>query len=507
MILPSSTVLTSDRVETALRNRYAPFPELTMEYLVTALNSFRVGDLRAAARMWEIMLERDGELTANAQKRFEAVGGLEWEIMQVDDSPAAERHAEALRFCYDNLRTTEALDQDNVGDLSALLEQLATAIAHRYSVHELLYHVVNAGKKQATVHATHCPVWFFERRKGRMAYLASEYQIEGTPLKSGEWLVAVGQGHMRPASVAYAVKQFPLRDWLLFASRFGLPGIHGTTTATKGSNEWNEFEEALGKFANDWVTLTSDSNKINLVEAAKTGEAPFRELVERSDRLYAKLFRGSDLATGSQKDAVGATLQTGELAVLTERDARWATSVLNQNLDTPLIGYLFNESPLAWIKLRPRQGDSTERDLKTADFLLRNGAPISVTTARERFNWPEPAPEDPILSAAQISAPPPAPDAAASTAPPLANATTGLVDQAQAGVWRALAADLQPLRERLAGALQITDETTRTAKLRAIRAEFDTLKGDILAQPSVAEDIEQMLAKALAGAFKHPQSI
>jgi hypothetical protein len=195
-------------------------------------------------------------------------------------------------------------------------------------------------------------VWFFTARNGRLEYLANEFDTAGQVMDPARWLVSVGYGLLRPCSVAYGTKHFPLGDWMLYASRFGLPGIHGETDAAKGSAEWLDFANALQAFANDWVTITSTGAKINLIEAKATGEGPFKELVERSDRLYSKLFRGSDLATSSRgSDAVGASVQQGESDVLSVRDSVWASGILNERIDRLVIRYLFGVEPLAWFRI------------------------------------------------------------------------------------------------------------------------------------------------------------
>jgi hypothetical protein len=129
MNLSGQSKIEQARIEWAIRLRYSPFPDLTMETLTSQLNAFRIGDLRMAGRTWEIMLECDGELSSDANKRFEDLAAREWEVMLADNSPAAQRHADALKHFYNHLRATSALEQDEVGDTSLLLYQMATAHA------------------------------------------------------------------------------------------------------------------------------------------------------------------------------------------------------------------------------------------------------------------------------------------------------------------------------------------------------------------------------------------
>jgi phage gp29-like protein len=488
-----------ERIEQAIRQKYSPCPELTLENINSQLNAFRIGELRGAARTWEFMLERDGELFCNASKRFADVSRLPWEIMMDEESAEAEAHQDALTYFFNQLRATSVLEQDETGGLELLLRQMMTAQAHRYSVHEILMRIDDAGKKKVSAEFRHCPVWFFESRKGRLGFLREEFAIYGEPLKPGDWLTAVGAGLMRPISIAYIVKHYPLRDWLLYCSRFGIPSIHAETTAAKDSPEYKDFVTALENFVNNWIVVTNAGAKISLLEAKGSGTSlPFEPLVDRVDKLYSKLFRGSDLATGSQKDSVGASLQVSELNVFVQDDAVWACAAINERVVRPLIQYLFNtNSPKAWLKLLPPKPDTTDRDLKTAEFLRGSRVPIAINTVRERFGWPAPDDGEPVIESA-------APDpAAGEEEDPLKKAVKdrmGLENSAdQKAFAAAVAEDLQPflqvVGERLDAVLQIPDPALRAAKWQTLWEETAPLREAIQADPASARQLEAVMAK------------
>ena len=520
-----------------------------MEVLTSQLNAFRIGDLRLASRTWEIMMERDGDLGGDADKRFDELAGREWEVMPVDKSPEAQRHADALRYFYDHLRVTSALEQDETGDVSLMLYQMATAHAHRYSVHEMLLRVDSPKEYKVTAQMRHTPVWFFEARRGYLGYLAQIFDVYGQPLLDGEWVSCVGKGWMRACSVAYWIKHNPLADWLMFSRRFGLPGIHGETDAQKGSKEWDDFSEALATFSNDWVTLTNKGNKINLIEAASKGNLPFSELVELVNRLYSKLFRGADLAsnsrmasTGGGGNVVGASVQGDEKDVLGRNDVRWATGVLNARVDTPVLRYLFNTEPKAFLKIIHPDQDNTANDLQTAQFGLQNGMSIGVKTARERFNWPEPEPGEPVLTPVNL---PVNPDSQSGTPKiPISDKNPAIAEGAKPGrnpqtadmdipvdsngqplpelarsipnsadletvaattVATALKGDLYHCFERLRAILQIKDSTVFQAKMKEFLHDFPNLEADILADPSSARALAQAMSAGIGAGIEAAQ--
>lgn len=498
----------SARIERAIRERYAPMANLTMEILRDQLNAFRVGELRAAARTWEIMVERDGEIATNLGKRCADTARLEWDIHTTDDSPRAKRHADALRYAYDNLRTSHVLDQDEKGGIRTLLRQMLLAHAHRYSVHEMALRVDSAARRQVTLEMRLCPVWFFEARRGRLAYLKNEAQLYGEPLQPGEWLVTVGAGHMRSASVAYLTKWLPMSAWCLYAQRFGVPGIHGKTDASPGTTEWDAFAEALQSFANNWVTVTNRGAEISLVEAGSGTGLPFPALIENADRLYAKLFRGGDLATQSRgNESVGASLQVGEGDALLADDSELINETLNHGIDRPLIAYLFDEEPLAYFRLTPPKRRNVEQDIRSAEFLSSRGARIGVADAMERLGWSAAQDGEETLQA-PVPTPAPVPGALPASAAANSESNDGnrLEDSGRDELLRGLDADLEPVRSRLAAIEAIADPDIRRGRLEALLAEWDSLTADILADPATAQALTRIGGAAMVnGLTRRPR--
>jgi len=385
------SVISPERVERAIMQRYSPLPELSMPLLAAQLNNFRIGELKMMARTWEIMWERDGDLAVPGEKLFSDIARLPWDIEREDESPEADQDYEFLKYFYTHLTATSVLEGDETGGLNLLLRQMMTAHAFRYSVHEMLLRVNDAGKKQVTAEFRHCPVWFFGARRGRLEYLKGEADIYGETLESLRWLPAVGRGMMRPCSVAYFTKWGPLADWMFFAKRFGLPGIHGETSAAKDSAEWNDFEAALQAFVNGWIIQTSGlgNHKINLVEASKggSGTLPFNELIERADRVYARCFRGGDLSTQSREggDVAGANPQESEKRIVLEDGGQWATDILNARIDEPLIAYAFNRAPKAWICIRPPEQSDAKLEVDAYGIAVRAGVLTPNRDDEEHF--------------------------------------------------------------------------------------------------------------------------
>lgn len=514
--LPPSgvSIISPERVEQAIMQRYSPLPELTMATIASQLNQFRIGELRPAARTWEIMMERDGDLAVPAEKLYSDIARLPWEIEKDDDSAEAEADAEFLKYFYTNLTATSVLEQSETGGINLLLRQMMTAHAYRYSAHEIVLQVSNAGKREVTAQFNHCPVWFFENRKGQLAFLPNEGAYSGVPLQPGRWLTAVGKGYMRQCAIAYFCKWGPLSDWMFFSKRFGLPAIHGETTAAKDSQEWNDFADALLAFSNGWIMQTSGlgSSKVNLIEAAKGAgtSLPFADLIDRSDRVYARCFRGGDLSTQSREggDVAGANPQEGEKRIVLEDGGQWATDILNARVDEPMIAYAFNRRPKAWICIRPPKAADANREINALKAARELGIPVSIDTARERLELPEPADGEELVGAAPQPAAanrPPSPGgampgrgSAEGESPEDETALENIATAADLQFRRSVAAALNPVTAVLGRISEIKDDSQMLTALQSFVTQSERFKSLVTADLTKPADA---LAQVIAPAF------
>jgi hypothetical protein len=399
------------RIEWAIRLKYSPMPSMDMSILNGQLNAFRIGDFRQIGKTWEVMMERDGELAVNSDKRKSDAAGLEWLIVS-DGSTDGDRHAAALQYFYENLTATEALDQDVTGGADELIYQVASALDYKYSIHEMLLRVDNAAAREVTAEFRHTPLWFMEARRGYLRYMPHIFDLYGIPCVQGEWLTAMNIGWMRPLSVAYVMKMFPLRDWQLFCSRYGSGFLDATTDAEVNSPEWNQAQDALQSLANDGAVLHNKDVEFKFLEQSARNSLPFHPIVEMINGLYAKCYRGVDLATGSRratagggeggqgKSPVGASVQKEESGILLVRDAKWLTGVFNERVDRPVIRYLFNQEPRAWFVLMPPLDDTSTQDLKTLQGLVPMGFRVALKEVYKRFRWSTPEAGEPCLSPA-----------------------------------------------------------------------------------------------------------
>ena len=513
--MPEQTrAFTYELVRAERRSRFNPLRELTAEKLAAYLDEFRAGHLGNMARVMEAIEERDDTLACVVPKTKAAVARHGFEVLTVgtesdEQAALARRQKQVLEAFYNNLRATDALDQDEIGGFSLLVRQMMDAKGKRYSVHNIVWEPQPGGRYTATFH--HVPLWFFENTEGRLRFIDTPYGYYGREMEPGAWLVTKGDGLLIPCCVAWMFKHLPLRDWLIYCSRHGMPGIEGITDAAEGSDEWNNLLDAVAAAASEFAWVRNRSSEIRTVDFSAQGQLPYPALIERMDRAMIAIWRGGDLGTMSKDgQAVGSNPQESETSLIEEDDAAWITETLNFKVDRLVLDYTFGPGTpaLAYVKLLTAQKQNIDLDLRIDEFALRNGHPISREQFAERYNRPIPErrarllgppirppqlDEDPVLArqkaflqfkrefeAAQA--------AQADQAAQAASATNDAGDRL--ALAQSVAEDLRPIRERLAAILNIEDAAIQRQRLKAFLDELPALVRDIVKDPATARIIE-----------------
>lgn len=339
---------------TKSRTTFNPIKSLTPDSLSRVLDNFHAGNIRQAALLWDAIERRDDVLQGVIAKRKKSVARLKWEIKKIDNSPEAKQHAQALEYFYNNLTARHACDLHEKGGLALLVKQMMDSVGKKYAVHEMIFDR-HAGNVTATFRFV--PLWYFHNRDGELKFVRHDTDYEGTPLKENAWLITTGDGLMESCSIAYLFKHLPLRDWLIYCERNGMPGVRGVTDALPGSQQWDAARDAVRDFGAEFHALMTRGTEIEAIDLSTKGELPYPALVERMDRAMTALWRGSDLSTLTRTDAVGASLQSDEMALLEEDDAARITEALNIQVDRIVLHHQFGvERGKAYFELKPRVG-------------------------------------------------------------------------------------------------------------------------------------------------------
>jgi phage gp29-like protein len=387
------------RIKSSMRARFNPIKTLTPDSLSQMLDAFSTGYLRSAAMTWDSIERRDDVIQGVASKRKKSVARLQWEVIALDQSEEAMNHKCALEYFYDNISATHACDGNERGGFGLLVKQMMDAIGKKYAVHEIIYTPIEKGDNvKLTATFRFVPLWFFENKTGSLRFLETDMATDGVALENGSWLITVGDGLMESSSIAYLFKHLPLRDWLVYCERNGMPGVKGVTDALPGSPQWEAARDAVEDFGAEFNALMSEGTNIEAIDLTIRGELPYPALVDRMDRAISALWRGSDLSTLSRASGTGASLQADETALIEEDDANLISETLNEQVDKFVISHLFGDAaPKAYIRLVPRPRTNTRDEITIYRELFDMGVPLAIEDIREKFGLTTPENSENII--------------------------------------------------------------------------------------------------------------
>ena len=402
------SVVSAARIIQYLLARFNPIRGLTPRRLEQDIEQWQLGFLRWLSLDWSFIRERDDQIIAVEAKRIFAVSRLEWEVMQMDDTPEADAHKEALEEFYDNLTCTSAINQNEQGGVALMVRQMMESVGFKFAVHEIIWKPdVNpdTGSASLTAELRYVPLWFFENRTGVLRYLPYELALDGIPLDQFGWMVTTGQGLQIVSCISWMYKQLALRAWVAFCEKFAIPFIHGETTAAFNSIEWGQFVGALQNFASDGVIATNMGAKLNMVAPPASANNPQEQLVDRMDRAMARDWRGADLSTMSRAGSgTGALPQIQNEDELAEADAIKCSEAANFYIDRGIVFYRFGKvKPKAYFRIIPPLNIDTAKMIAVYQFLNSVGVDVAKKDVYAAFGIRQPDAKDELIT------PPPTP--------------------------------------------------------------------------------------------------
>jgi phage gp29-like protein len=497
----TQTRVSASRVQQYLLAKFNPIRGLTPKLLNQYLEQWDLGFLRQPALIWNKIRERDDQIQTVVVGRELKPTDMPWEIVQIDESDEALAHKEALEEFYNNISVTHALEQNKKGGVQLLIQQMMRAVGDKYSVHEIIWKPGDI----LTAELKFIPVWFFENRTGLLRFLPYELALQGIPLDPGGWLVHVGEGLFQATAIAYIYKQMALKDWVNYCEKFGLPFLHGKTSAAQNSTEWQQFAEALEQFSSDGSILTSLSATLEPIKVGESGSMPQPPLCDRMDRAIARIWKGGDLSTmsrggsehgsGGKGGSSGSNAQQENEDNLAKADGERISETCNAYIDAWVIKYKFgNVRPLAKFVLSPPEGVDVTREISIDQFFIDNGVPVSQQDLCERYNRSLPDVSDPdvtLVVPRQLNPPQVG----------FGNVAAGFrqyqVDSVSI-VARAQAKALMPVKERLATLLKIDDPDERVTALKSLQSDLPRLLKKSLANAELHKAFENVIGTAIA---------
>ncbi len=509
---PEKTVsdVPAARVQMYLRSRFNPIRNLSPELLSHYLDRLKIGWLREITLIWDAIQERDDKVSLVSALRRKAVARFDYQIEVIDDladsdKATAAEHKAALEYFYSHLSTTSAIDENEQGGVKLLIKQMMDAVGKKYSVHEIVWQPQADGSLTAQMRWV--PIWFFENTTGKLRYIPTEGEAYGLDLEEGGWMVTVGDGLMIATCIAYMFKTLPLRDWVTYCERNGMPAFLGKTNASQNSPQWTAMVAAVESIAADYAAVMNTSESIEALDLkGSQANLPYEPLVQLINAAIASLWRGGDLSTqssGKQSQGRGSNRQEDEAEIILDDDVEMISETLRMNVDRYVIQNQFgDDQPLARFTIIRPPKEATAQDLAVDQFLIGSSAPLGVDDAYKRYGRVAPRPGEALLVAPQQ--PEQIPQGLANIK------AVGIVhDAGEAEMARlivnskpeiaaGLALTLQPMAEHYRRALDVPDDQL-AGSIDRFRASLPALLKEMNVKPEIVPQLSSTIATALLG--------
>jgi phage gp29-like protein len=387
------------------RGSYRPGYNLTPDRLWAALRTAELGAPAQQCDAFEDLLEVDGHARGQYLQRMRAVANRRLVLAPGGDQPASAEAAELL---------SEALTTTNVEDA---IWHMMDAIFFGYSGTEIAWRY--SRELDLVV-----PGWFIlaEHRRfrfddrNRPHLLTETNTYPGDELAAGRWIwaqqrarIAQRAGLMRTACWWSLFKRMQVRDWMVFAEKFGIPFVLGQYEERASPETRRALLAAIEMIGTEGQAILSDATKVAIESAMRGGDVGslHPKIAEFCNAEISKVLVGATLTTetgGPGSFALGKVHQTRSDA-LSYSDAFWIERLFQRAVCEPFVR--FNprlagaRAPELYIHVQPEMDPLTEQQV--AAGLQAMGLKLSAEQLYRRFGYRRPATPDDELK-------PPAPD-------------------------------------------------------------------------------------------------
>lgn len=501
------------RASNRWRENYNPLRGLLLIRIVQLLEASERGDFPDLQWLYRYIEKRFPVLRSLIARRRAALLKLDWDIKVCSELPEgatdemAEKQKKFLRSRY-----------ELISNLREAIKFLALAEFRGFSI--LNKHRYDDGQHDGAVRELHwLPHWNFTRDglfgdwywNERATSGATPQSLgEGNKLDPADFIIRVEEMPINEiAAIAFIRSNLSLKDWDAFVELFGIPGCVVIMPANIPAGKEDEYRSSAEKIAESTSGALPNGADAKFPTQSVRGNAPFKEHLEWQEKDVVLAGTGGKLAMLTAPTGLNSSQGESHEDAFDEiaiGEAKEISEIFQKQFDKPELEAEFSGQPiLVYFELCAQdEEDATaivDRVQKLEGVGYRTDAEeVSEKTGlkleRVQIDTGTNPPADPKNPADPKAKKNPAKDAQyQNRARRLLNAAVS-----QREFLTAVAADLQPLRERLERILQISDPEILKQKLQAFSLEMDALKADIKADPASAHALTSIITTEFAAA-------
>lgn len=360
---------------------YRPGYALTPERLWSIFRAAEVGQPAMQCDMFEDLEENDGHMRGQYESRLSSVAFRPWILQAGAPDAASKAAAQALGA---------ALKRTNM--LSCLWHMME-AFGYGWSGINIAWAydpILNINKPARFLCAPHRRFVTLEASTGELRFLTPEDSAQGVPLLRGEWIIplrphrkTMRAGIFRTCAWWCLFKRMSIRDWMVFAERFGIPIVMGSYSAKASPESRMALLQAVQDVGTDGQAVLEDTTKIVVDNTVlRNGDlgSLHPTIAAKCDAEISKVITGATLnveSGGPGSFALG-KVHEGRATSLSFSDAYWIQEVFGEAVCQSFIDYnpKFAGATAPQLKIRVQPEMSPVDRIKVLSIAQVMGYPI-----------------------------------------------------------------------------------------------------------------------------------
>jgi len=377
---------------------------LTPQRLTTLLKEADSGNVQRQAELFDQMEEKDAHLLGEAEKRRNAILGIEFTVTPASEDSRDVKVAEFVQEYFDNMT-----DWDDV------LVSLQDSVGKGFSALEIKWDVSSGQAMPQSLEFIEQKRFLFTDTTGylrKYPKLLSDDNMMGEEIPAWKMLFhryggkaghAARSGIYRVCAWMFLFRNYSLKDWMTFLEVFGMPLRLGKYDAGASKEDKDALIAAIQSLGSDAAGIISKNTEIEFIEAVKSGtkgDNPYLAMAQFCAKEMSKALLGQTLTAdvGDTGSYAAANIHNEVRIDLAKSDTRAVAGTTRYQLIRPMVGFNFGwDTPIPGYEAIWKERE----DLKSLSEVYTNvigfGQPVSSEHVSERFGIPLPEDGQEIL--------------------------------------------------------------------------------------------------------------
>lgn len=382
---------------------------LTPERVAWILRTADNGAAWQMVDMFENIVLNDGHTRGLYEQRLDEVAAQDWSLIPGDDRPGSKQAADEL---------AAACDQIN---MDALLEHLMLQVGIGFSYAEIPWWMQANGMQVPAdvVCVPHRRFAFDPQGRARLTSEIDPYPgqlLERRPGSSwvhGEtrrWRKQTQAGALRTIAYWAVFKRLAVRDWLIFAEKFGIPMITGKFGENSSEPTRKALQEAIDALGTEGRAILAADATIEIhTQALRAGSGGGDHLHAGITQLcnseISKILTAATLTsdTGGPGSFALGKVHDDQKHKLSLADARRIGVIFQRDIGREYLrrNNLTDKAAPPWLHVRV-QKLSLLTDAQVAKTVQAMGLTLSKAQMRDQFRYREPSDDDDTLEVPEV---------------------------------------------------------------------------------------------------------